>query len=112
MLQSIGVIIAAVLIYIWPEAKVADPICTYIFSVLVIFTTVPVFRDCVRVLMEFEPNGIDSQKIKEKVLGLQEVENVEDLHLWALAGNKNVMTIHVKLKPSPDKIYRIPKVHK
>ena len=53
MLQSIGVIIAAICIYIWPEAKIADPICTYIFSILVIFTTVPVFRDCVKVLMEF-----------------------------------------------------------
>lgn len=52
MLQSIGVIIASVLIYFYPEAKIADPICTYIFSILVIITTVPVFKSCMQVLME------------------------------------------------------------
>lgn len=52
ILQSIGVIIASVLIYFWPQAKIADPICTYVFSVLVLFTTIPVFTDCLKVLME------------------------------------------------------------
>ena len=52
MLQSIGVIIAAILITIDSDFKIADPICTYLFSILVIFTTIPVFRDCMRILME------------------------------------------------------------
>ena len=46
MLQSIGVIIAAGAIKIWgSKVLIVDPICTYLFSVLVIFTTVPIFRD-------------------------------------------------------------------
>ena len=57
LLQSIGVIIAAVLISIWPQAKIADPICTYLFSILTILTTVPVFKDCLSVLMEEQPIG-------------------------------------------------------
>ena len=52
MLQSIGVIIAAILITINDDFKIADPICTYLFSILVIMTTIPVFRDCMRILME------------------------------------------------------------
>ena len=52
MLQSIGVIIAAILITINDDFKIADPICTYLFSILVIITTIPVFRDCMRILME------------------------------------------------------------
>ncbi len=35
-----------------PEWKVADPICTFIFSVLVLFTTVNILRDTTNVLME------------------------------------------------------------
>lgn len=68
MLQSIGVIIAAILIDIWPEAKVADPICTYLFSILVMMTTIPVFRDCMRILMEVQPNAIDSDHLRQDVL--------------------------------------------
>jgi len=58
IIQSIGVIIAASIICIWPEAKIADPICTYLFSLLVLFTTVPVVKDCVKILMEGTPQGI------------------------------------------------------
>jgi len=97
MLQSIGVIIAAVLIYVWPEAKIADPICTYLFSLLVIFTTVPVFRDCMRVLMESQPTSVDTDKLRKQILAIKDVEKIDDMHCWAIAGNKNVMIVHVKL---------------
>ena len=43
LIQSVGVIIAAFIIYLRPSYQIADPICTYIFSVIVMFTTVPVF---------------------------------------------------------------------
>jgi len=52
MVQSIGVISAAIIIYVKPEYKIADPICTYIFSVLVMMTTVPIFKDCIKMIME------------------------------------------------------------
>lgn len=45
LLQSIGVIIAAIIIYIYPEHTIVDPICTFIFSILVMFTTVPIVKD-------------------------------------------------------------------
>lgn len=60
LLQSVGVIIAAIIITIWPEYKIVDPICTYLFSVIVMFTTIPVFKECISVLMEQQPDGLDS----------------------------------------------------
>ena len=35
-----------------PEWKLADPICTFVFSVLVLFTTFTILRDIFAVLME------------------------------------------------------------
>ena len=64
-LQSIGVIIASVIIYFNENLKIMDPICTLIFSVIVVFTTVPVTQDCLLVLMEASPVGIDSDKLLE-----------------------------------------------
>ena len=54
LLQSIGVLIASYIIRYYPEYKIADPICTFIFSVLVVITTGPIIRDVYRVLMEGE----------------------------------------------------------
>lgn len=97
MLQSIGVIIAAILITFFPGAKIADPICTYLFSVLVLITTIPVFRDCMRILMEVQPPSVDAHAIRAKILKIPEVDTVDDIHTWALAGSKNIMTVHVTL---------------
>ena len=50
--QSIGVFISALLIYFLPEWKIVDPICTFIFSILVLATTVSILRNTINVLME------------------------------------------------------------
>lgn len=52
LVQSVGVLLAAAIIHFWPEYKVADPICTFLFSALVLGTTFPVTKDVFRVLME------------------------------------------------------------
>ena len=63
IIQSIGVIIAALIIYFKPEWWLADPICTFFFSVLVIFTTVPVVKDCIKVLMEGAPEEVNLEEL-------------------------------------------------
>lgn len=68
IIQSIGVVIAALVIYFYPEAHIADPICTLIFAVICMFTTVPILRDCMSVLMEATPQTIDVLACFEDVL--------------------------------------------
>lgn len=97
MLQSVGVIIASLIIWKYPGAKVADPICTYIFSILVIFTTIPIFKDCMSVLMEKEPSGINSSQIRTKLQKVNGVILIDDFHVWAIAGGKNFLMAHVKI---------------
>jgi cation diffusion facilitator family transporter len=62
IIQSVGVVIASIIIYIKPEWSIADPICTFIFTFLVLFTTIPIFKDCIIVLMEASPKEIDVAK--------------------------------------------------
>lgn len=61
MVMSIGVVIAAVIIYFYPEAKIADPICTFIFSIIVCITIYPIVKNCIVVLMEGSPPEIDTE---------------------------------------------------
>ena len=75
-IQSLGVIAAAVIIYFKPEWKIADPICTFLFSVLVLFTTVPIFGDMMRLLLEGTP--IDSVDTVELFNAITKV-STEDL---------------------------------
>ncbi|NWX93413.1 ZNT2 protein, partial [Nothoprocta pentlandii] len=52
LLQSLGVLVASYIIYFKPEWKFVDPICTFLFSVLVLATTLSILRDVLLVLME------------------------------------------------------------
>ena len=62
-LQSVGVIIAGIVIYFNPSYSQADPVCTILFSIIVMFTTIPIVKDCIRVLMEGTPAEINPGEI-------------------------------------------------
>lgn len=47
-IQSVGVLVAALLIY-FLDWKLADPICTFVFSVIVLATTFSILRDALQV---------------------------------------------------------------
>lgn len=66
-IQAVGVVIAAIIIYFRPDWKIADPITTFVFAVIVLGTTVPVSIDCVKILMEFSPDGLDAKELYEKI---------------------------------------------
>ncbi|PZC70426.1 hypothetical protein B5X24_HaOG216310, partial [Helicoverpa armigera] len=55
LIQSCGVLLASILIKFYPEAKVVDPICTFVFSFLVLLTSARVVRDALNMLMQAVP---------------------------------------------------------
>jgi len=63
MIMSIGVIFAATIIYFKPEWKIADPICTVVFSIIVCVTVTPIIKSCINVLMEGAPPSVDVEKL-------------------------------------------------
>ena len=62
-IQAIGVLVAAIIIYLRPEWKIADPITTFVFAVLVLATTVPIFIQSMRILLEFAPEDMNTEEL-------------------------------------------------
>ncbi|OMJ87585.1 hypothetical protein SteCoe_10673 [Stentor coeruleus] len=94
-LQSVGVIIAGVIIYFRPDFSQADPVCTLIFSIIVMFTTIPIVKDCVKVLMEATPNEINPNDVQRKLSKIEGVIEIHDLHIWSLSAGKLSMSCHL-----------------
>ena len=65
IVQSIGVIIASIIIWCDSRLKYADPICTLFFAIVVLFTTIPISGECISVLMEAAPRGINWKDFNE-----------------------------------------------
>ena len=84
MLMSVGVIIAAIIIYYFPSLWYADPICTYVFSVIVFVTTVPIIKNCMSIIMEGTPKNIDIEELTNDIQKLdpEAIKDVHDIHVW------------------------------
>ncbi|XP_042659163.1 zinc transporter 3 [Tyto alba] len=102
LLQSIGVLVAATIIYFKPQCKIADPISTLFFSVFVLGSTFTILRDVFRVLMEGTPRGLEFDGVKEVLLGVSGVKGAHDLHLWALTLSHHAVSVHVAVEASAD----------
>src|SRR5690606_20121803 len=67
-----------------PSLKIIDPICTLMFSVIVLVTTVPIMCDIVRVLSEACPKHIDYDSLVGELSSVPGVSKVEELRVWCL----------------------------
>ncbi|XP_029966188.1 zinc transporter 2 [Salarias fasciatus] len=102
LLQSVGVMVAAAIIYFRPEYKVADPVCTFLFSVFVLCTTVTILRDVFRILMEGSPRGIEFNSVKEVLLSVRDVKSMHCLHLWSLSLSQPMVSVHLAIDSGSD----------
>ena len=115
LLSSVGVIIAATIMKIWggfvtdsagvvilpkvalhPWARYADPVCTYIFALLVLSTTIPLFKRCLHIMMEGTPDAIDPEALTRDIKNADadNICNVHDIHCWKLGGDQTSFTAH------------------
>uniref|UniRef100_A0A8C6EVY9 Solute carrier family 30 member 4 n=1 Tax=Marmota marmota marmota TaxID=9994 RepID=A0A8C6EVY9_MARMA len=99
LVQSVGVLIAAYIIRFKPEYKIADPICTYVFSLLVAFTTFRIIWDTVVIILEGVPSHLNVDYIKEALMKIEDVYSVEDLNIWSLTSGKSTAIVHMQLIP-------------
>ncbi|XP_076605169.1 proton-coupled zinc antiporter SLC30A2-like [Chaetodon auriga] len=102
LLQSVGVLLAATIIHIRPEYKVADPICTFLFSILVLGTTLPVTKDVFRILMEGVPQDLGVSAVRELLLAVRGVVAVHSLHMWSLNTTHCLLSVHVATEEAAD----------
>ncbi|XP_069742681.1 zinc transporter 2 isoform X1 [Narcine bancroftii] len=102
LFQSIGVFVAATVIFFKPAYKIADPISTFFFSIFVLATTITILRDVFRVLMEGTPKGLEFNSVKEVLLSVRGVKAIHSLQLWALTLNQHLLSVHIAIAEDAD----------
>jgi Co/Zn/Cd efflux system component len=63
--------------------------------VIICFTTIPVFKECIYVLLEAVPTGVDIDQLEEDILNTEGVIQIHDFHVWAISVNKISMSAHI-----------------
>ncbi|RRT61071.1 hypothetical protein B296_00044503 [Ensete ventricosum] len=101
-IQSIGVMIGGAIIWWKPELKIIDMLCTLVFSVIVLVTTIKMLRDILEVLMESTPRQIDATKLEQGLCQLDGVVAIHELHIWAITVGKVLLACHVTITQEAD----------
>ena len=98
LLQSIGVLIAGIIMWVVPSWWWADPVATLLFSVIVFWTTRPLIVDITDILMQRAPTALSVDTLEKELMAVPGVERVYKLSVWSLSSDKHVMSAHVKVK--------------
>eukprot|EP00250_Pteridium_aquilinum_P035274 c9055_g1_i1 orf=170-1594(+) len=102
LIQSVGVMIGGAVIWVKPEWRVVDLICTLLFSVLVLGTTIRILRDAMEILMESTPREIDVKKLEKGLCEIPGVVAIHELHIWAITLGKTLLACHVTIFSDAD----------
>jgi cobalt-zinc-cadmium efflux system protein len=98
---SVGAIVAAGIIILtgW---RYADPIISVLIAILVLGSSWKLLRDSVNILLEQAPRGLDAEKVGRKMVGVEGVEEVHDLHLWTITSGFPALAAHVLVGEDED----------
>jgi len=111
-IQSLGVLIAAAVIYFNPHLQWIDPVCTFFFSILVLITTFHIIRDVTNVLMEGIPKGIDFLEVQKTLFNIPGVIKVHNLRVWSLSLDKIALSAHLAIGKNQEPKYVLRKASK
>ena len=108
MIMSIGVIIASTIIYFEPTWHYADPICTFVFSVIVVITVIPITKKCVHILMEGAPDKkkVNIEKLVEQIKQSDPDMELNNLHVWSISQSKIAMSCHIRTKKDTQEVLK------
>ncbi|MCF7668257.1 MAG: cation diffusion facilitator family transporter [Verrucomicrobia bacterium] len=103
---SLGVVVAGVLIMIKGWLWV-DPVISLVIVAVIIIGTWNLLRDSTLLAIDAVPKGIDMSGIKEYLIGLENVDQIHDLHVWALSTTEVALTVHLVIKDDSSAIHGV-----
>lgn len=96
-LGSLGVIVAAVVIATTDFTR-ADAIAGLLIAALIVPRAFILMRETMSVLMEFTPKGLDLDKVRDQILGVEGVIEVHDLHSSTVATGLLTLSAHIVIE--------------
>jgi cobalt-zinc-cadmium efflux system protein len=94
LLSSIGVIVSAVVIY-FTGLLFFDPLISLVIGAIIFTGGARIIRESYLILMESVPHKFDLDEIRESIGNVEGVEDVHEMHLWAISTDHYSLTAHV-----------------
>uniref|UniRef100_A0A8C4J3M9 Solute carrier family 30 member 10 n=2 Tax=Dromaius novaehollandiae TaxID=8790 RepID=A0A8C4J3M9_DRONO len=120
-LGSVVVVVTATIFHLLPLSADApcnwqcyiDPSLTIIMVFIILSSAFPLIKETSVILLQMVPKGVNMQLLTDRLAHVPGVSNLHEVHVWELAGGKNIATLHVKCQTPTvyqDAAYKIRKV--
>lgn len=93
-LVSIGVVISGIIIK-HTGWFIIDPIISLVIAIVILISTWELLRDSMRLALDGVPEGIEVGEVALTMRGVDHVNDVHHLHIWAMSTTENALTAHV-----------------
>lgn len=94
LLGSAAAIVAGILIlalgWLW-----ADPVCSILISVIIIYGAWRLILECTNVLLVGTPAHINLPDVERAILEIEGVKGVHDLHVWTIGSGTDALSVHI-----------------
>jgi zinc transporter 5/7 len=98
-LGSVGVIISSILVEHF-GLLIADPICSMFIAILIIISVIPLLKSSSRTLLLATPTDTNINSTINKLMSMDGVLSVSDVHFWRQSSDHVIGTLHVQVAPS------------
>uniref|UniRef100_A0A8B9NP32 Solute carrier family 30 member 10 n=1 Tax=Accipiter nisus TaxID=211598 RepID=A0A8B9NP32_9AVES len=118
-LGSVVVVVAATIFHVLPLGNAPcnwqcyiDPSLTIIMVFIILSSAFPLIKETSIILLQMVPKSVNMQLLS-KLARVPGVSSLHEVHVWELAGGKNIATLHIKCQTPTDyqdAAYKIRKV--
>ncbi|KFU87451.1 Zinc transporter 10, partial [Chaetura pelagica] len=119
-LGSVVVVVAATIFQVLPLGDAPcnwqcyiDPSLTIIMVFIILSSAFPLIKETSTILLQMVPKGVNMQVLTDRLARVPGVSSLHEVHVWELAGGKNIATLHIKCQTPTDyqdAAYKIRKV--
>ncbi|WP_066173928.1 cation diffusion facilitator family transporter [Bacillus marinisedimentorum] len=111
LLNSVGVIISAVLIF-FTGFTIFDPIISMVIGTVILIGGLRILRESYYILMEAVPEKFDLDAIRADIMEVEGVRDVHEMHLWTVTSDHYSFTAHVFLREEIEPLTAVSSINK
>lgn len=102
--EWIALLIISLILY-FVNVPILDPIASILVSFWVIYNLAKTFIASAKILLQASPSNIDIDLLKRDLLNVENIESIEDFHIWSLDGIENILTSKFKVSLKNEEVF-------
>lgn len=94
ILGWLAVIVVSGVLYV-TDWYILDPILSLLISSFILWKAVPRFWSSLKIFLDAVPEGLDSEKLEQDLLSVENVKSINQLNIWSMDGLENNAIVHL-----------------